>query len=195
MPDPADPVDPALEPAAEDATDRLDLHRPRPSDLAELHAILADPAVWRHYPSLRHDTVERTEATLARWSAGWEQDGLGTWIVRERGSGAVIGYGGCSMLGGVVWNLGYRFATTAQGRGYATELARHAIEQAHAASPATPVVAYLVEHNAASAAVAAKVGLELVHRAPDAGNPDPSVVRLVLADRPLTDAQLGAVLR
>ncbi len=53
--------------------------------------------------------------------------------------------------------------------------------------PGLPVIAYLLEHNHASAAVAKKVGLTLVDRGPDAGNPVPSAVRLIFADRPLTD--------
>jgi RimJ/RimL family protein N-acetyltransferase len=57
------------------------------------------------------------------------------------------------------------------------------------------VIAYLVEHNRGSARVAEKLGLELVHRAPDVGNPDPAVMRLVYADRPLTSEQLAAALR
>ena len=57
------------------------------------------------------------------------------------------------------------------------------------------MIAYLVEHNSASAHVAEKLGLELVHRAPDVGNPDPAVFRLVYADRPLTSAKFGAALR
>jgi RimJ/RimL family protein N-acetyltransferase len=46
-------------------------------------------------------------------------------------------------------------------------------------------VAYLLENNRASAAVAEKLGLTLRHRGPDAGNPDPSAIRVVYADRPL----------
>jgi hypothetical protein len=37
--------------------------------------------------------------------------------------------------------------------------------------------------------------LRLVHRAPDAGNPGPDVIRLVYADRELTAAQLATTLR
>lgn len=58
--------------------------------------------------------------------------------------------------------------------------------------PDLPVVAYLLEANAASAEVARRLGLELVDRAPDAGIPDPTAVRLVFADRELTAAQLDA---
>lgn len=107
-------------------------------------------------------------------------------------SGELIGNGGCTLLGGEVWNLGYRLSADHHGNGYATELASAAVERAHAVDPARPVIAYLVEHNRASARVAEKAGLALVHRTADAGNPDPSVQRLVYADRPLTGEQLAA---
>jgi RimJ/RimL family protein N-acetyltransferase len=180
----------------DDTTSRIDLYRPSLDDVGELHTILSDPAVWTHFPSLRHTSIEQTAAGVRRWVSGWDADGLGTWVARERGTaGPVIGYGGCSMLGSQVWNLGYRFAVTAQSRGFATELSRRALERATETAPRIPVIAYLLEHNVASAAVARKLGFELVHRGPDAGNPDPSAVRLVFADRALTAAQLAAVLR
>jgi len=178
----------------EDRTERLDLWRPVDGDLPELYALLSDPRVWTHFPSKRHSALEQTAWSLQRWMRGWEDDGLGVWIARERGSAAIAGYGGVAVHGGEVWNLGYRFAVAAQGRGYATELARRARERATAADPALPVTAFLLEHNEASAAVVRKAGLELVHRAPDAGNPDPHAMRLIFADRPLTADQLALVL-
>lgn len=57
------------------------------------------------------------------------------------------------------------------------------------------MVAYLLENNPASAAVAEKVALTLRHRGPDAGNPDPSAVRLVSADRELSETELAATMR
>ena len=57
------------------------------------------------------------------------------------------------------------------------------------------MVAYLLENNPASAAVAEKVGLTLRHRGPAAGNPDPSAVRLVSADRELSETELAATMR
>ena len=48
------------------------------------------------------------------------------------------------------WNLYYRLAASVQGRGYATELGRHAIEAAHDVDPDRPVMAFLLEHNEAS---------------------------------------------
>lgn len=176
------------------STERLHLDAPTEADLAPLHEIYADPRVWTHFPSLRHTDVDQTAAMLRRWILGWDRDGLSSWIVRDRADGPVVGNAGCMLRDGV-WNLGYRLDADVHGRGYATEAARRAVAAAHEVAPDVPVTAFLVEHNHASARVAEAAGLSLRHRAPDAGNPDPSVMRLVLADRDLTDEQLAATFR
>jgi RimJ/RimL family protein N-acetyltransferase len=179
----------------EDRTARLDLHRPTTADVAEVHAILSDPAVWTHYPSLRVTDPAQTGRLLRSWAEGWERDGLGSWIVREEATDAVVGFGGCGIAQDAFWNLGYRFSPAVQGRGYATETAVQAIARARILRPELPVVAYLVAHNRASAVVASKAGLALVHCGPDPGNPDPGVMRCVYADRPLSASQLTAAMR
>lgn len=176
-------------------TPRLRLSRPSPADLDAVHTINADPRVWTHFPSLRHRELATTVAMMERWERSWNEAGLGSSVVRLRSTGDVIGNGGCTLLGGEVWNVGYRIAADHHGQGYATEIAGAAIERARAIDPDRPVIAFLVEHNHASARVAEKLGLHLVHRGPDAGNPDPSVMRLVYADRDLTAQQLAATLR
>ncbi|MFB8189254.1 GNAT family N-acetyltransferase [Microbacterium sp. NPDC055988] len=175
-------------------TDRLRLSRATPSDLDAVFAIQNDPRVWTHFPSLRHTDPATTLDMMERWERSWEQAGLGSWVARLRDTGEIIGNGGCTLLRGEVWNVGYRIAADHHGHGYATELARAGIEQARIIAPDRPVIAYLVEHNRASAHVAEKLGLQLVHRAPDVGNPDPAVMRLVYADRALTPKQLAAAL-
>ena len=176
-------------------TDRLRLTRAVPSDLDAVFAIQNDPRVWTHYPSLRHTDPAQTVEMIQRWERSWTEVGLGSWVVRLRDTDEVVGNGGCTLLGGEVWNIGYRIAADHHGQGLATELAQAGVEAARAIAPERPVIAYLVEHNLGSARVAEKLGLELVHRAPDVGNPDPAVMRLVYADRPLTTVQLAATLR
>lgn len=196
----------------EDATNRLDLFRPvlgvgrapgdartgddaAPSDAVELHGLLSDPRVWAHFPRLRHSALAQTVSLVRWWAADWDRLGIGTWIVRRHGEQAIIGYGGLSPLGGGVWNLGYRFAPEVHGHGFATELGHRALERAGQRREGYPVVAYMLKHNAASVAVARKLGLELVDRGPDAGNPDPDAIRLIFAQRRLTDDQLAAARR
>ena len=54
-------------------------------------------------------------------------------------------------------------------------------------------LAFLVEHNVASRKTAEKVGLRLVWRGPDDGNPDPDAVRLVFLDREPDDLFVAEV--
>lgn len=69
------------------------------------------------------------------------------------------------------------------------------MQRAHARRPQTPIIASIVEHNPASAAVAVKLGMHQVHRGPDADNPAPSAIRLIYADAPLSEEELAAALR
>ncbi|MFE7603869.1 GNAT family N-acetyltransferase [Brachybacterium paraconglomeratum] len=172
---------------------RLQLAPPRESDLEDLHRIYSDARTWTHLPRGRFADLETTREALAVWLDDWRREGLGAWVARE--GCAVVGHGGCAVRQGAFWNLGYRFAPEAQGRGLATELARAAVEAARERRPELPVVAYLLENNPASAAVARKLGLTLRHRGPDAGNPDPSAQRLVFADRALSESELAATMR
>lgn len=173
-------------------TEHLVLSRPETGDVDGLHVICADPRVWTHFPSLRHTDTAQTSAMVEQFMATWDQHGLGPWVARLPGDPTAVGHGGCSVKGGAFWNLGYRLSPDVQGRGLASELSLAAMRQAKQLRPELPVVAYLLEHNAASARVAQKMGLTLVHRGPDAGNPDPKAIRLVYADRPLTSDELLA---
>nr|WP_314141847.1 GNAT family N-acetyltransferase [uncultured Rhodococcus sp.] len=175
-------------------TSRLDLDEPVATDLDALYAICSDPRSWTHFPSLRHTDPSVTQRMLQGWGEQWHRDGLSTWIVRERGSFTVRGYGGCSKRQNAFWNLGYRLHPDVQGNGYAAEMCEIAVECAHRTRPELPIVAYLLEHNVASARVAERAGLELITRGPDVGNPDADAVRLVYADRSLTADQVDVVL-
>ncbi|MCH1866424.1 GNAT family N-acetyltransferase [Nocardioides sp. CFH 31398] len=178
-------------------TERLLLDAYGPGDLAALAALHADARVWGHYPRGRHTDVSRTAAMAAADAAWWRRDGLAPWSVRlaDAGPGSpVVGRVGCSVPDGRPWwNLYYRLAPAVQGSGLAVEAARHALAAAHAVDPDRPVLAFLVEHNAGSRRTAEALGLRLVHRGPDQGNPDPDAVRLVFLDRDPTDAVRAAI--
>ena len=108
----------------------------------------------------------------------------------------MIGRGGCAVPEGQPWwNLYYRFAPSVLRRGYATEMARAAIEAARATDPARPVLAHLLEHNEASRRTAERVGLRLVWRGREASDPDGSAMRLVYVDREPDAALLAAIER
>ncbi len=174
-------------------TERLWLDEPVDGDADALFAIHSDPASWRHFPSGRV-TDPRAGATMVEVSRRrFERDGLAYWSVRDEKGGPVVGRGGCMVpdeaLGGRGWwNLYYRFDQRVVGRGYAAEMGRSAIEAAHAVAPDRPVLAFLLEHNVASRRTAERLGMTLVWRGPDDGNPDPGATRLVYLDRAADDA-------
>jgi RimJ/RimL family protein N-acetyltransferase len=175
-------------------TGRLWLEAPQEGDLPDLHAIHGDPASWTHFPQGRHLDLAATRELLERQQGRWAERGLGYWVVREHDGGPVVGLGGCAWRQGWPgWNLAYRLAAQAQGRGYATELGRAALAAAAAVAPDRPVVAYLLEHNHASRRTTERLGLTRQWRGPDAGNEDPDAVRLVYADRPLAEDLLARV--
>lgn len=174
--------------------DDVRLDPPMAADVEAMHAIYHDPRVWTHLPSGRHTELDTTASMVTSWIEAWERDGLAAWIVRDARSGDVQGHVGCSLKRGAFWNLGYRLAVEAQGRGIARRVSAVAVRRAQLVDPDLPVVASLLEHNRASARVAESCGLTLRYRAPDAGNPDPDAIRLVYADRVLSDAQLRAAL-
>jgi RimJ/RimL family protein N-acetyltransferase len=171
-------------------TERLSLRRPDPDgDLAETFAIFSDPALWTHAPESRHSTPGQTREWLARAAGGWERDGLSYWIVRLRGDETIIGSGGVGRdsVGG--WNVFYRLASTHQGRGLATEVARAGLDRAAERDPSAPCIAWIRPINLASRRVAQRVGLT------DQGlrvSLSDREARLAYADRPL-DARYGAV--
>ncbi|MCU1670033.1 MAG: N-acetyltransferase [Blastococcus sp.] len=192
--------------AAHRLTPRLQLDAVVPRDLDEHYALMSDPAVWRHLPSGVHTDPATTADGIRHTVGHWERDGLGYWTARLRPDlpvdqvpaglqpGAMVGTGGCAVrVGTSWWNLYYRLVRPAWGLGLAAELVTAALDAAHTVAPERPVVAYLLEHNAESKGRAERAGLFLVWRGPDAGNPDPAAVRLVYADRPLTDDVLAQV--
>jgi len=162
----------------------------RMSDLPEVHRLHADPAVWQHQPSGRHTSLAQTRDMLELFVGGWS-DGLGYWTARLRDTGAYVGIGGCRLRAGIAWNLYYRVDPSYQGRGLATQIARAGMAAAAGVASGLPVTAYLLEHNLASHAVVRKLGLTLAWRGPDAD--EAAGVRLVYADRALSDEQLAVL--
>lgn len=154
------------------------------SDLAELHELYTDPRVWEHYPSLRFTDVDATAAMLDGWIRSWDA-GLGPWTIRTD-TGEFVGHAGAQVRHeSLVWNIGYRIGPRFWGRGIVVPVAANAVREAHQVAPDRPVIAYMLEHNEASWRTAERIGLRRVWSGPDAGNPDPTAVRLVYADRDL----------
>lgn len=176
-------------------TERLTLRPASAGDAEALFPVFGDPAGWWYDPAGRHADLDRTRRFLARAAERWAE-GLSYWTVRERvafpppATGSVppppacrvIGFGGAQRHASGAWNLNYRIATEAQGRGYATELARAAQAAAAHVDPTVPVIAWVAAHNLPSRRVAERLGL--TDRGPHLDASD-ATTRLAYSDRPL----------
>ncbi len=149
-------------------TARLVLRRPVPGDAAAYLAIFGDPAtnLFNPVPPLR-DLAAAREA-LARRIAHWELAGHGLWAIATRARpDALLGFGGLSTrhFDDVErTNLGFRFAPSAWGRGYATELARTSANIGWHLLQLDELWAVVHEDHAASRRVLEKAGMTPVAR-------------------------------
>ncbi|WP_420363546.1 GNAT family N-acetyltransferase [Curtobacterium aetherium] len=178
-----------LVPQQEIRTGRLVLTPVTPADIDAVHELFSDARTWTHLPAGRHVSRAETQDLVQRKIGGRVRYGLGSWVARSAASGAFLGLGGVDRTAGGVWNLGYRFAPEHHGHGYATELARAAVDAARDVHPELPVTARVLVNNPASARVLARVGLTQVWQGPSsAAGPDGAACQ-VWSDRALTDAQ------
>jgi RimJ/RimL family protein N-acetyltransferase len=170
-------------------TERLELRRPDPdADLAALFPVFTDPDGWWYDPAARHLEPARTRDWLARAAARFDTDGLSYWTIRLRDAGTIIGAGGPQRQRTGAWNLSYRIAGDRQGRGYATEVTRAALDAAARRDRSVPCIAWVLDHNAPSRRVAERAGL--TNRGP-AIDPSDGRERLAYADRPLGPEYTG----
>lgn len=180
-------------PSAAVLTERLALRPPTADDVPALaDAVYGDPRTWALDPTLRR-SPEELAVFVGRLQERWARDGVGAWVARLRdGDGTPVGIGGCDRLAeGRSWNLFFRLAPAAQGRGLAQEIARAALAAARAARPDLPVTAFAAAQNAPSLRAIARLGLTEVWRGPDRRSPLPDAVVVLHADRPLAADHLA----
>jgi RimJ/RimL family protein N-acetyltransferase len=115
-------------------TERLVLRKPRLEDAHDLLEYVGDPDVMRWIGGETGD-LAATVATIERWLARWEENGIGHFSVEHEGhvigrvgflvwdadSWEVSSYAGASMP---VTELGWTITRRHWGHGYATEAAR-----------------------------------------------------------------------
>lgn len=136
-------------------------------DVDASFVIHSDPATYRFHPGGAIRTRAQAAAQLADWQREWRDLGFGFWAVSLAAEERVIGFGGLTQRvfrGRPVLNTYYRFAPSAWGHGYATEMARAALELARRLLPEMPMIVRTRPGNVAAQSVAEKLGLR---RAPD----------------------------
>ena len=158
-------------------TARLILRPWSEEHLGALVVLNADPEVARYLGGRPFDPAE-SAALSERLVEHWEQHGYGLWAVVEKRSGETLGFAGLSHpvfvpeLAEEV-EVGWRLDRSAWGRGYATEAGAEALRWAFGELGLARVVAIIDPDNAASLAVARKLGMTLGGRVlhPERGTP------------------------
>jgi RimJ/RimL family protein N-acetyltransferase len=151
-------------------TARLSLRELSLADLDFVAGMLADPQVMQFWPSPL--SRAEAEAWIKRQLDRYARDGYGYWLVLEQASGQPVGQAGLLALeidGVPETGLGYLFHRPFWGRGYATEAAEACLGHAFAALDKPQVVAPIRTENAASLAVARKLGMQVQKRTMYAG--------------------------
>lgn len=138
-------------------TERLVLRPPHADDLDGYAAFMADPTSARFLGG----PVPRSAAwrQLATLVGAWTLNGFSMFSFIEKATGKWVGRGGPWMPDG--WpgtEVGWGVIPEAQGRGYATEAARAAIDWAFDELGWTEVIHCIAPENVASIAVAKKLG-------------------------------------
>ena len=151
-------------------TERLRLRCHRVEDFADCAAMWADAGVT-HFIGGKPLTREEAWARLLRAVGHWALLGFGLWAVEERASGAYVGDIGFATFQREIQpplpdvpEIGWVLATRAQGKGYATEAVRAAVEWGDARFGGSRTVCLIHAENRASLRVAAKCGYREVDR-------------------------------
>jgi RimJ/RimL family protein N-acetyltransferase len=138
-------------------TDRLVLRAFCEADLDAFAAIMADPDVMTYLggPMIRANAWRAMATTLGHWAL----KGYGMWAVERKDDGALIGRVG--MLQPEGWTgleIGWTLGRPYWGKGYATEAAACAMAYAFLTQPDERIVSNIDPGNAASEAVARRLG-------------------------------------
>ncbi len=141
-------------------TSRLLLREWRDEDLAPFAALNADPQVARFLSGPL--TREESDTLVGRIKAHWRDDGYALWAVERVADGVFLGFTGLSVP---VWapeptvEVGWRFARSAWGHGYATEAAREAVRFAFEDLGLDALVSYTAVTNVRSRRVMERLGM------------------------------------
>ncbi len=150
-------------------TPRLIMRPPGTDDFAASAAMWSDPEIVR-FISGTPSTREQSWARLLRYAGHWAILGFGYWAVEERATGTFVGEVGFAdyhrdiepSLDGIP-EVGWVFARSAHGKGYATEAVRASIAwgEEHF-SGIREIACIIAPENLASIRIAEKCGFTLV---------------------------------
>ncbi len=158
-------------------TDRLRLERwDATAHTPALAAINALPEAVRYLNDAIPYTREDTERQSERFTRHWAEYGFGLWAATVVATGETIGFVGVAHP---LWfpglahevEIGWRLHPDAWGHGYATEAGRAALDAARDQLELTRIIAVIDSGNAASLAVAGRLGMSFERTVPHPQRP------------------------
>ncbi|HEY6348213.1 MAG TPA: GNAT family N-acetyltransferase [Candidatus Angelobacter sp.] len=141
-------------------TSRLILRHFTLDDLEALVAMHSDPEVSRFLGGVK--TPEQSRQRLLEWIAEYQHYGFSKWAVVLRTTGELIGRCGLSLEeveGASEWELGWTFARTHWGHGYAPEAAAAARDHSFSKLGLQRLISLIRPGNFASIRVAERLGM------------------------------------
>ncbi|MFO1089278.1 MAG: GNAT family N-acetyltransferase [Hyphomicrobiales bacterium] len=149
-------------PVTDLSTERLILRRWRACDLGPCAAMNRDPEVMRHYPQ-RLSRAE-TAVLIDRIEHHFDEQGFGFWVVQVKDGASFAGFVGLNRPAFAApvtpcVEIGWRFARTHWGKGYATEAAAAVLDHAFQDLDLDEIVAFTVPANDRSRAVMKRLGM------------------------------------
>ncbi len=137
-------------------TDRIRLRAHRLQDYSSCCAMWTDPVVTRFIGG-RPSTAQQTWSRLLGYLGHWQLQNYGYWAIEEKTSNAFIGEIGFADFKRDIIEpmqnvpeLGFALASTAHGKGYATEAVHAALQWGDVHLPSNRTVALVNEANTAS---------------------------------------------
>jgi RimJ/RimL family protein N-acetyltransferase len=164
-------------------TERLKLRGHRIDDLVHCAAMWADPVVVQ-YTVRKALSEEESWRRLLSYVGHWALMGFGYWVAAEKVTGKFVGEIGFAdykreiepSLKGVP-EIGWALASSAHGKGYATEAVRAAVAWGDAHFQEARTACIIAPENVASIRVAVKCGYRELQRTMYKGNPVAMFVR------------------
>jgi GrpB-like predicted nucleotidyltransferase (UPF0157 family) len=149
-------------------TTRLILRPFKESDVEAAHLWFSDPEVFRFYTYGPHPSLEETAACIRKYIDHFERYGYGRCIAIERSSGAPIGDAGLRFSEETdAIAIGYKFAKSHWGKGYATEAADAWVKWGFQRLHLERIIAFVHPQNTGSKRVLDKLGFSLSAKSPE----------------------------
>lgn len=143
-------------------TARLIVRQWRDEDYAPFAAIVADSSVMRYFP--RTLSREESDERIDFYRSLIDRNGWGLWALELRETGEFIGFTGLHEVEpelpfAPAVEIGWRLATTAWGKGYASEAAAEALRFGFEVLSLSEIAAYAAVENARSTTVMEQLGM------------------------------------